>query len=98
MKIQLQSLFGLDVIKAFGGDEVEIGEEKVTLKTLLHELDRLSGGIIKLVDAETGEIAGEYFILVNGNNSKSLLHGLDTELNDDDEIGIGPYDILFSGG
>ena len=98
MIIRLQSLFGLDMIKAFGGDEVALQADKMKLMDFLQELSRQSGSTIKLIDLNTGDVVNEYFVLVNGCDYQSLLHGLNTELHDGDEVAIGPVDLVFSGG
>ena len=98
MRIQLHSIFGLEAIKAFGGDEVEIEADEITLKTFLLMLTRQSGETIKLIDPQTGDISGDYFVVINGRDCQSLVHGLETELRDGDEVSIGPIDLVFSGG
>ena len=98
MRIKLQSLFGLETLTAFGGDEVELNANKIKLRDFLTELSIYSNGSINLIDTETGNVVGQYFILLNGRGCLSLKNGLDTELKDGDEIGIGPIDLCFSGG
>ena len=97
MKIRLKSFFHLDMIKAFGQEQISL-EEGATLKTLLQEMTKKSEGTIALIDLQRGRINDEYFVLVNGRDFQALPQGLETELTDSDEVGIGWVDILFSGG
>ena len=101
MRVKLESMFGvfgIDLAKTFGGDQVEIEENSIALKDFLFVLTAQSGNTIRFVDVEEQEVDEAYFVLLNGNEVKALSHGLDTELKDGDVVGIGPVDLLFSGG
>ena len=101
MRIKLESMFGvfgIDLVRTFGGDQVELDDKSITLKSLLELLTEQSGSAIRFVDMEGENVAEDYFVLLNGNEVKSLTKGLDTELADSDVVGIGPVDLLFSGG
>ena len=101
LKIKLESMFGefgIDLDKTFGGDQVELDEDNVTLKTLLELLTEQSGGNIRFDKEHTESDAHYYVVLLNGNEVSSLSYGLDTELSDGDKVSIAPVDLLFSGG
>jgi hypothetical protein len=101
VRIRLQSAFGvfsLDVIKTFGGNEVEIEDDNITLTSFLDVLTDQSGGTIKFSDEYTDSNSGSYFVLLNGDEVSALKDGLDTLLVDGDQVNIGPVDMLFSGG
>ena len=101
MRIKLESMFGvfgIDLAKTFGGDQVEIDEDSIALKDFLFVLTEQSGNTIRFIDVEGEEVDDAYFVLLNDNEVKSLIKGLDTKLSDGDVIGIGPVDLLFSGG
>ena len=61
-------------------------------------LTEQSGNTIRFVDVGGDSVAEDYFVLLNENEVKSLKNGLDTNLADGDVVGIGPVDLLFSGG
>ena len=101
MKIKLESMFGvfgIDLAKTFGGDQVEIAEDGISLKSLLEVLTEQSDSTIRFIDVEDKEVDEAYFVLLNDNEVKTLKNGLDTQLKDGDVVGIGPVDLLFSGG
>ena len=101
MTIKLESMFGefgIDLDKAFGGDQVELDEDNVTLKTLLELLTEQSGGSVRFDQEQTDSDAHYYAVLLNGNEASTLKQGFDTELKDRDEVSIAPVDLLFSGG
>jgi len=101
LRIKLESMFdvfGIDLTKTFGGDQVELNEDSITLKSFLELLTEQSGNTIRFVDLEGENVAEDYFVLLNGNEVKSLAKGLDTNLADGDVVGLGPVDLLFSGG
>jgi hypothetical protein len=91
-------VFGIDLAKTFGGDQVEIEQDSIALKDFLFVLTEQSAGTIRFVDLHSDSVAEDYFVLLNGNETKTLAHGLDTQLKDGDVVGIGPVDLLFSGG
>lgn len=101
MRIKLESMFGvfgIDLAKTFGGDQVELRQDSIALKDLLELLTEQSDNTIRFIDLGGERVAEDYFVLVNGTEVKSLSKGLDTKLGDGDVIGIGPVDLLFSGG
>ncbi|MFC1978433.1 MoaD/ThiS family protein [Chloroflexota bacterium] len=101
MRIKLESMFGvfgIDLVKTFGGDQVELDGDSITLKDFLVVLTEQGGNTIRFVDVGGESVADDYFVLLNGNEVKSLKEGLDTNLSDGDVVGIGPVDLLFSGG
>ncbi|MFC2010793.1 MoaD/ThiS family protein [Chloroflexota bacterium] len=98
MKIQLTSLFEFDVLETFGHEEVNLEAERTTLKALLQELARESKGTVEFIDPQGSKFIGDFFVQVNGIEFDQLPQGLETELNDGDEVGIGWVDILYSGG
>ena len=101
MRIKLESMFGvfgIDLAKTFGGDQVELDEDVITLKGFLEVLTEQSGNTIRFVDLEGDSVAEDYFVLLNESEVKALAKGLKTGLADGDVVGIGPIDLLFSGG
>jgi len=91
-------VFGINLAETFGGDQVDLDENSITLKDFLVLLTEQSGNTIRFVDLGGESIAEDYFVLLNGNEVKTLKVGLDTQLADCDVVGIGPVDLLFSGG
>jgi len=91
-------MFEFDVLKAFGNEEVNLEVEKTTLRMLLEGLTQKSKEAIELIDPQGDKLIGEYLVQVNGIEFDQLPQGLETELNDGDEVGIGWVDILFAGG
>ena len=91
-------VFGINLAETFGSDQVELDEDDITLKSFLLLLTEQSGNTIRFVDLDSDSVAEDYFVLLNGNEVKSLKNGLDTKLADGDVVGIGPVDLLFSGG
>jgi len=101
LRIKLESMFGvfgIDLAKTFGGDQVEIDEDSIVLKDFLFVLTAQSAGTIRFIDVEDEAVDEAYFVLLNGNEVKTLSHGLNTQLKNGDVVGIGPVDLLFSGG
>ncbi len=100
MKVYLTSLFEFDVEEAFGDEEMNLKGERATLKTLLQELTRKSEGAIEFIDPQNGKLNDEYFFTINGNEFQDMPKGLETELSDEDEVGIGYVNIfnLMGGG
>ena len=101
MRIKLESMFGvfgLDLNKTFGGDEVELADEPITLQTFLDVLSEQSGGTVRFSNEPLESDTDYYFVLLNGNEIKSLKDGLDTHIKDGDVVGISPVDLLFAGG
>jgi len=89
MKIRLKFL-NLDVTrKDLGLGEINIEADTVTLRSLLQELIWKSGGRVELIDPQSGAFNEEYIVLVNGRGLESLPQGLETELNDGDEVDVG---------
>jgi len=91
-------VFGLDLAQTFGGDEVELEDGPITLKVFLEVLTEQSGGTVRFNEVHTDSDTDFYFALLNGNEVKSLAHGIDTQLADGDEVSLAPVDLLFSGG
>jgi hypothetical protein len=91
-------VFGIDLTKTFGGDQVELEDDSVSLKSLLELLTEQSGGTVKFSDEPSESDTEFYFVLLNGNEVETLSHGINTQLKDGDVVGIGPVDLLFSGG
>jgi molybdopterin converting factor small subunit len=89
--------FNFDVVDIFGQDEVDLGSEPATLRSLLQELTPKSRGRIELIDPQGGEFNEEYIVLVNRHEFRALPQELDTELNDGDEVQIGLLYILEGG-
>ena len=97
MKIGLKIL-NLDVtIRDYSLGEINIEADTVTLRSLLQELIWKSGGRVELIDPQSGAFNEEYIVLVNGRGFESLPQGLETELNDGDEVDIGLLYILEGG-
>jgi len=96
VKIRLKSFFYFDVTKAFGHDQVSLEDERPTLRTLLQEVARKSEETVEIINPQSGRVNDEYFILVNGRDFQTLPQGLETELSEGDEVGIGL--LYFWGG
>lgn len=96
MRIRLKSFFHFDVAKVFGHDHIELPADGATIRTLLQEIARKSQGAIDAIDSQSGVLDTEYFVLVNGRDLESLPGGLETELSEGDEVGIGMH--YFWGG
>jgi len=102
VKIRLKSFFYFDVTKAFGHEQISLKvdktlrDEKPTLRTLLQEVSRKSEGAVEIINPQSGRVDDEYFILVNGLDFQTLPRGLETELSEGDEVGIGL--LYFWGG
>lgn len=89
MKIRLKFL-NLDVtIEDFILSEINIEADTITLRSLLQELIWKSGGRVELIAPHSGAFDEEYIVLVNGRGFESLPQGLETELNDGDEVDVG---------
>lgn len=89
MKIRLRSFFHFDVAEVFDQGQVQLADDRPTLRDLLKEVARRSRGRAQTIDPATGELDTEYFVLVNGRELQSLEQGLETRLRDGDEVGIG---------
>jgi len=102
VKIRLKSFFYFNVAKAFGHEQISLKvdktlrDEKPTLRTLLQEVSRKSEGAVEIINPQSGRVDDEYFILVNGLDFQTLPRGLETELSEGDEVGIGL--LYFWGG
>ena len=96
VKIRLKSFFYFDVTKAFGHEQISLKDEKPTLRTLLQEVTRKSEGTVEIINPQSGRVNDEYFVLVNGRDFQTLPQGLETELSEGDEVGIGL--LYFWGG
>jgi hypothetical protein len=96
MKIRLKSFFYFDVAKAFGHEQINLKAKKPTLRTLLQEVTRKSKGAVEIVNPQSGRVDDEYFVLVNGHDFQTLPQGLETELSEGGEVGIGL--LYFWGG
>ena len=89
MKIRLKSFFHFDITRVFDHSQIDLAEDGPTLRVLLQEVTRKSDGEIQVMDPETGHVDTEYFVLLNGHESQTLPQGLETELHQGDEVGIG---------
>ena len=89
VRIRLKSFCHFDVAEAFGSDRLELSTDDATVRTLLEEVAQKGGGVIRAIDPQSGMLDTEYFVLVNGREVQSLPHGLETQLKEGDEIGIG---------
>ena len=96
VKIRLKSFFYFDVTKAFGHEQISLKAERPTLRTLLQEVTRKSEGTVEIINPQSGRVNDEYFVLVNGHDFQTLPQGLETELSEGDEVGIGL--LYFWGG
>ncbi len=101
LTIKLESMFGefgIDLNKTFGGDQVELDEDNITLNMLLELLTEQSGGSVRFDQKNSDSDSHYYAVLLNGNEVSTLKQGFDTMLKNGDEISIAPVDLLFSGG
>jgi molybdopterin converting factor small subunit len=96
VKIRLKSFFYFDVAKAFGHEQISLKAKKPTLRTLLQEVTQKSEGTLEIINPQSERVNDEYFILVNGSDFQTLPQGLETELSEGDEVGIGL--LYFWGG
>jgi molybdopterin converting factor small subunit len=96
VKIRLKSFFYFDVKKAFGQEQINLKAERATLRTLLQEVTRKSEGTVEIINPQSERVNDEYFVLVNGRDFQTLPQGLETELSEGDEVGIGL--LYFWGG
>lgn len=87
MRIDIKG-FGFDPIEAFGGKEVNLNAEPATLQALLHELAVKNRERGKFFNLQSDSFFGEYEIQVNSCPLYALPQGLNTELNDGDEVQI----------
>ena len=92
MKIIVKGYFHLE--KAMGGNRT-LEVEKTEISTLRDLLDYLTQRFGKefsdlVLDQESHEVAGHLKLLVNGRNYQFRPEGLDSLLNDGDEIAIFP--------
>jgi len=97
VRIRLKSFFHFDVAKVFGHDHVELSTDRATIRALLQEIARKSQGAIAAIDSQGGVLDAEYFVLVNGRDLESLPGGLEAELSEGDEVGIG-MNYFWGGG
>ena len=96
MKIRLKS-YNFDVVQSFGQSEVNLEASAATLRTLLNELTKRSGGKIELISPYSGQFNEEFIVLINGQEFRNLPQALETELKDGDEVDIGLLYILEGG-
>ena len=89
MKIRLRSFFHFDVAEVFDQGQVQLADDRSKLRDLLTEVVRRSNGKAQVMDPATGEFDTDYFVLLNGRELQRLEQGLETELHDGDEVGIG---------
>ena len=80
--------FGFDPAQAFGQAEVNLNAEPATLHALLHELVEKNRERGKFFNLQSDTFFGEYEIQVNSCPLFALPQGLNTELNDGDEVQI----------
>jgi molybdopterin converting factor small subunit len=89
MRIRLKSFFHFDLASISGSDEMELSADGATVRSLLQEISRRTGGAVEAIDPQSGLLDTEYFVLVNGRDAETLSGGLDAELCQGDEVGIG---------
>ena len=89
MKVRLKSFFHFDLAEAFDRGQIQLANDRPTLRDLLNEVALKSDGRVRVVDPESGEMDTEYFVLLNGREVQALPQGLGAELHDGDEVGIG---------
>lgn len=80
--------FGFDPVQAFGEKEVNLNAEPATLQALLQELAEKNRERGKFFNLQSDGFFGEYEIQVNSCPLSALPQGLNTELNDGDEVQI----------
>jgi len=80
--------FGFDPVQAFGDKEVNLNAEPATLQALLHELAEKNRERGKFFNLQSDSFFGEYEIQVNSCPLYALPQGLNTALNDGDEVQI----------
>jgi sulfur carrier protein ThiS len=90
MKVRLSSNIPL------GGEEMELGEPEVTLRSLLERLSEKGAGRPSFIDPQTGEVSRMFAISVNKRQYDSLPSRLDTKLKDNDSVEIAL--AMFAGG
>ena len=91
MKIKIKGYFSFKkVLRNLGVTEIEISGG--TLRGLLDVLSSMYGeGFTDLIyDSRTKSVRRDIRILLNGRHIVHLPKGLDTELNEGDEIGLFP--------
>lgn len=89
MKVRLKSFFHFDLAEVFDRGQMELADDRPTLRDLLDEIALRSGGKVRVIDPETGEMDAEYFVLLNGREVLPSPRRLEIELHDGDEVGIG---------
>lgn len=89
MKIRLKSFFHFDVAQAFGSDRLELPGDQITLRKVLEEIVRRTGGRVDIIDTDGQGIGADYFVLVNGVEVQPATDNLDKELREGDEVGVG---------
>jgi hypothetical protein len=89
MKIQLKSFFHYDLAEVFDRGQIQLEDDKATLRDLLNEVAQKSHGRVQVVDPESGEMDTDYFVLLNGHEVPAMPQGPGAELHDGDEVGIG---------
>ncbi len=89
MKIRLKSFFHYDLDEILDRGMMELEGDSPTLRDLLSEIALRSHGKVRVIDPETGEMDAEYFILLNWREVPAMPRKLETELKDNDEVGIG---------
>lgn len=89
MKITLTSNFdlGLQTLEFKG---------QVSLREMLHELNKRVPGDLEFIDSKTDDLDDFYVVSVNGQELPFLSHRLDTELKDGDEVQVAI--VVFGGG
>ncbi|MBM4444391.1 MAG: MoaD/ThiS family protein [Chloroflexi bacterium] len=89
MKIRLKSFFHYDLSQVLDRGMMELEGRSPTLRDLLNEISLRSGGKVRAIDPKTGEMDVEFFVLLNGREVPAVPQGLETEIHDGDEVGIG---------
>ena len=89
MKIKVTSNFDL------GLQTLDL-EGRVSLRKMLHELNKRVPGDLNFIDSKTDDLDDFYVVSVNGQELPFLPQKLDTELKDGDEVQVAI--VSFGGG
>ncbi len=97
MRIIVETNFEVGGVLGLG--EVELKAENATLRALLEALSKMCQGQIEFINSESGDIDHEeYDVLVNGCAYEFLPAGLETKLNDEDNVSITRWFEPLGGG
>jgi hypothetical protein len=89
MKVRLKLFFHSDVAELSDRGQMQLANDRPTLRDLLYEVAEQSHGKIQVVDPESGEMDTDYFVLLNGREVPAMPQALEVKLHDGDEVGIG---------